>query len=577
MRMSPEKVLALVALVGVCALLLVATSSVQAQEAEAAAGRASFKLPKVFDFESYKSLFKRKYSSLVEEVARRKLFLARAFRAFLSAIGYKHHRSNSYLAINHMSDWTPKEVKQLYVRAHNRNSFFSPEDVDDGYVAPPEEPAHDDMDDMADRGSAAPAPLADIEDIQRELADIIARKDERPEFAEIAEELPLWQDNLVPTRRKRDAGAQENEAAPRHITVDDLIRADVSADEPAEVKAKMVRKLDSNNPEYQAPELESQAVAGGAEQVPGHVEPLAEEEASMFANVPGGQYIDMAMRSASSFFTKFLLGVGEKQAPTHMRINVGAPRPDAVHYDHRKSHCFLQPRNQGNCGSCYIFSTTALYEYVHCKQTGELVAFSEQYMLDCGHWAGMKGCDGGLEPKVARYIATFGLELRTNYPYREKQEECPYRSPSEAHTMGFLKTKEPALKMVSEHELEKYAVKTPILIGLAVDDNFGEYGGGVDDLAKCNYDNGHSMLLVGSGVQDGKEYWLIRNSYSVRWGEGGYYKLSKKTPCFLHGSFISKADWEGKKLSEKNHLYDGSAVRRRYGSYMANDVSKLFG
>lgn len=205
--------------------------------------------------------------------------------------------------------------------------------------------------------------------------------------------------------------------------------------------------------------------------------------------------------------------------------------------DWRKTGCISKPKTQLSCNSCYAFTTLSLMEYFYCSQTKELTEFSAQYVVDCGPRFKLAGCKGGKISGVGTFIKKFGLELETMYPYLGKENQCPIPEgdSEKEERAGYLKP-----EITHWHNFPemtawyKWLPKSPIIVGINMPSDFLAYGGGIHDGTDCSSEMVHALLLVGSGAQDGKKFWLLKNSFSDSWGENGYVRVSKDAPlrCF---------------------------------------------
>jgi C1A family cysteine protease len=87
------------------------------------------------------------------------------------------------------------------------------------------------------------------------------------------------------------------------------------------------------------------------------------------------------------------------------------------------------PKQQGQCGSCWSFSTAAALESAYAIANGKLLSFSEQQLVDCN--IKNNGCNGGDITQAFDYTKDHWLMLEDDYPYKGVRQSCPSKYPSE--------------------------------------------------------------------------------------------------------------------------------------------------
>jgi cathepsin X len=65
----------------------------------------------------------------------------------------------------------------------------------------------------------------------------------------------------------------------------------------------------------------------------------------------------------------------------------------------------------------------------------------------------------------------------------------------------------------------------PIACGIAVPDSLENYTGGIYEDKTGDKNIVHDISIVGYGVENGKKYWTVRNSWGTHFGEQGFFRV----------------------------------------------------
>ena len=184
---------------------------------------------------------------------------------------------------------------------------------------------------------------------------------------------------------------------------------------------------------------------------------------------------------------------------------------------------FTNPRSQGNSQSCAGFATSALMEYMLNKEHDFNRRVSSLYL-----WHNAKKRHGWEKENKGVWLrnslkALFndGFVMEENFPFDSNYLKQP---PFDRLTIMSDVSKF-YLQGTCYYTMGAYSVKDslskgrPVIFGLWINNSFyGNKDGIIKDVKKNRY--AHAMVVV--GYDDGRECFIVRNSWGVRWGDGGY-------------------------------------------------------
>jgi len=246
--------------------------------------------------------------------------------------------------------------------------------------------------------------------------------------------------------------------------------------------------------------------------------------------------------------------------------------PTAV--DWRQHNAVTAVKNQGPCGSCWVFAAVGAMEGADAiSRGGNATSLSEEQYMACYGKGNREVCNGGEIQQAYIYAENASICTEAAYPYIAPSGH-PYPPPPKltceaskcdaAGAVGIAKGRVHsyvAVKPQSEEALMAAVAKQPVAVSIDAGGLNSYQKGVLSGACQTGYVGDHAVLVVGYGTTSGGkvnstafalqpqgrsededteaeqwtepaglDYWVVKNSYGLQFGEAGYFRLLRNDP-----------------------------------------------
>ncbi|CAD5207339.1 unnamed protein product [Bursaphelenchus okinawaensis] len=212
-------------------------------------------------------------------------------------------------------------------------------------------------------------------------------------------------------------------------------------------------------------------------------------------------------------------------------------------------------RDQSTCGSCWAVAATSTMSdriCIHSNGTKQ-VDVSADDLISCCKFCGL-GCFGGAPEAAWVYYMTKGLvsggaygdnSTCRSYPFAPCEHHVPGPKPAcggYSKTPKCERTCSESSGLTYNNDIHQGKIGFPVRIGewwikneiynngpveagFTVFEDFINYKSGVYQHKAGKMLGGHAVKIIGWGVENGTNYWLVANSWNEDWGVKGYFKI----------------------------------------------------
>jgi len=190
-------------------------------------------------------------------------------------------------------------------------------------------------------------------------------------------------------------------------------------------------------------------------------------------------------------------------------------------------------KDQGGCGSCWAFATTAALESTTLIAQETPYPYNnldsaEQILVSC---SGAGSCTGGYIDSASKFIRDTGLPGESYFPYTATNNNCSNAVPGwqlytdKITSWNWVATLSPTVDVI-KNALYNYG---PLVTTMVVYQDFDWYRGGVYSHVSGSKRGNHAVLIIGYDEADtdpSQHYFIAKNSWGTLWGESGFFRIA---------------------------------------------------
>jgi C1A family cysteine protease len=192
--------------------------------------------------------------------------------------------------------------------------------------------------------------------------------------------------------------------------------------------------------------------------------------------------------------------------------------PRRVDWRNRKGRNNVTPvRDQGGCGSCVAFGTTATLESMILIEHVATFDLSEAELLFCGGGS----CGGWWPSSAVTYLMNKGISLEACFPYAAHNMSCTTCVERDGEAIKVL-TQTTIFDMTQR---KQYLTNIgPMMCVFEVYGDFFGYASGVYSHVSGSLAGLHCVEVI--GFDDLLGCWICKNSWGAGWGDAGFFRIA---------------------------------------------------